>query len=87
MRVQKPILTKEIQNDFSTKKIHRRINTEIDEHTSSRFYKPEIKKTLRTSSKPKFLDVYSKYTNTNNNNNINANNINPNTNMMNNNNK
>jgi translation initiation factor 2B subunit (eIF-2B alpha/beta/delta family) len=40
MRVQKPLLTKEIANDFSTKKIHRRINTEIDEHTSSKFYKP-----------------------------------------------
>ena len=61
MRVQKPFLTKEITNDFSTKKIHRRINTEIDEHTNSKFYKPEPKKTMRTSSKPKFLDVYSKY--------------------------
>jgi hypothetical protein len=62
MRVQKPFGNKEINNDIiSNKKVHRRINTEIDEHTSSKFYKPEIKKTMRTSSKPKFLDVYSKY--------------------------
>jgi hypothetical protein len=39
MRLQKPYGTKEIINDISHKKIHRRINTEIDEHTSSKFYK------------------------------------------------
>lgn len=30
MRVQKPLVTKEIINDFSNKKIHRRINTEAN---------------------------------------------------------
>ncbi len=45
----------------SGKKIHRRVITELDEAPSIKFYKPEYKKSEKVASKPKFIDVLSKY--------------------------
>jgi hypothetical protein len=46
----------------SSKKVHRRVITEMDEPYQNVLpLKPELKKSDKFSSKPKFLDVYSKY--------------------------
>lgn len=45
----------------STKKVHRRFNTEMDEQPLIRFPRPDLKKSEKLPSKPKFIDVYSKY--------------------------
>lgn len=58
------IFTKQYAKDKksnSTKKVHRRVITEIEEQPVVRFPKPELKKSDKMNSKPKFLDVYSKY--------------------------
>lgn len=44
----------------SSKKVHRRVITEMDEQPPFPL-KHELKKIEKFSSKPKFLDVYSKY--------------------------
>ena len=45
----------------SSKKVHRRVITEMEEPGLQTAYKNELKKTEKISSKPKFIDVYSKY--------------------------
>lgn len=45
----------------STKKIHRRVITQIEESPQQPTFKNQLKKTERVASKPKYIDVYSKY--------------------------
>ena len=45
----------------SSKLVHRRVITEIDEPPMHTGYKHDLKKSEKINSKPKFIDVYSKY--------------------------
>ena len=45
----------------SSKKVHRRVITEMEEPPLQTAYKYELKKSEKISSKPKFIDIYSKY--------------------------
>lgn len=51
----------------SGKKIHRRVITEVEEMPVQMPLQREFKKTDRITTKPKFIDVYSKYVAKNNN--------------------
>ncbi|EFX61252.1 hypothetical protein DAPPUDRAFT_274309 [Daphnia pulex] len=51
---------KEIKSN-SSKKVHRRVITEMEEQPQQSNYRNDLKKTDKISSKPKFIDVYSKY--------------------------